>query len=112
MEYTNEAFWFFYWVSFFSRLTIVLTIAGVFGIIVTIVSATVWGEQDDEVGAKILLWGIIASIGLFTSALFVPPKAAFYAGVAQEIAETDEVTETLRNLKTVIDKKLEELGAE
>jgi hypothetical protein len=113
MEYTNEAFWFFYWVSFFSGLTPVLIWLGVMTAIISGIAGGIHGEATTEMqGWKVFAWGIVASTVLFVSALFTPPKEAFYAGAAQEIVQTEEVTESLINLKNVIDKKLVELGVE
>lgn len=105
----NEAFWFFYAVDLAHAVATTFKFVAFFALVGAFVAFGLW-KIEHFPQCKVPCRGLlIAFILAQLIALAIPSKTALYAGAGQYIAEETEITETLLNMKQVIDQRIEDM---
>jgi hypothetical protein len=117
----NEVFLFFYLVSVLTSLTASITYL-IVGVIILMIAYIVLGAiyisdevPRDEVPAawdryrSRIKTAVVTILLLSLATILIPNEKALYAGAGYYVAEQTEVTDSLMQLKDVVDARIEEL---
>lgn len=108
----NEAFWFFYWVSVVTTLSVIFSVTAALGIFFGAFLKGCYHFDNEESALKPSNWLLTIGAICLIGSIFIPPEEALYAGAGQYVIEATETDETLLRLKDIIDEKIEELEGE